>query len=192
MLLRRGRRARLDELDADEAAAELAERLAEYRRVKAGAAWLEERLAAEADRFFRIGPAPLAPVARRPLATQDPAKLESAMRALAAEPPAPSLAHLALRFPPMSLFLERFRAVLAQAHALRLRRGGGRSSPGSSRRSRSSPCSSCARPARSGSARTSPSRRSPFPRSRRHGGWLPQARWLIGKCGGVGDIRDRA
>ncbi len=104
----------IDELDADEAAAELAERLAEYRRVKAGAAWLEERLAAEADRFFRTGPAPLAPVAPRPLATQDPAKLESALRALAAEPPAPSLSHLGLRFPPVSLFLERFRAVLAR------------------------------------------------------------------------------
>ena len=104
----------IDELDADEAAAELAERLAEYRRVKAGAAWLEERLAAEADRFFRTGPAPLAPVAPRPLATQDPAKLESALRALAAAPPAPSLTHLGLRFPPVSLFLERFRAVLAR------------------------------------------------------------------------------
>ena len=31
---------------------------------------------------------------------------------LATPPPAPSLAHLALRFPPVSLFLERFRAVL--------------------------------------------------------------------------------
>ena len=36
------------------------------------------------------------------------------MRALAAEPPAPSLTHLGLRFPPVSLFLARFRAVLAR------------------------------------------------------------------------------
>ena len=45
---------------------ELAERLALYRRFKAAAAWLEERLAAEGDRFFRIGPAPLAPAPARP------------------------------------------------------------------------------------------------------------------------------
>ena len=104
----------LEELDADAAAAELAERLAEYRRVKAGAAWLEERLAAESDRFFRVGPAPLAPAPVRPLVPQDPARLEAAMRTLAAEPPAPSLAHLALRFPPISLYLDRFRAVLGR------------------------------------------------------------------------------
>ena len=36
------------------------------------------------------------------------------MRTLAAEPPAPSLAHLALRFPPISLYLDRFRAVLGR------------------------------------------------------------------------------
>ena len=43
----------LEDFDPDEAVAELAERLAVYRRVKAGAAWLEERLEAESDRFFR-------------------------------------------------------------------------------------------------------------------------------------------
>jgi segregation and condensation protein A len=102
----------LDDLDRDEAAAELAERLAEYRRVKAGAGWLEERLATESDRFFRAGPAPLAPVPARPLPPQDPQLLAEAIRSLAAQPPAPSLAHLALRFPPVTQFLERFRAVL--------------------------------------------------------------------------------
>src|SRR5919197_1079427 len=95
-----------------EAAGELAERLALYRRFKAAAGWLEERLEAESDRFFRLGPAPLAPVPERPLARQDPAGLAAALRALAVEPPEPSLGHLALRFPPVSLFLERFRAVL--------------------------------------------------------------------------------
>ncbi len=104
----------LDDLDPDEAAAELAERLAEYRRVKAGAGWLEERLAAESDRYFRLGPAPLAPVTVRPLADQDAGRLAAALRVLAAEPPAPSLAHLALRLPPVSVFLERFRAVLSR------------------------------------------------------------------------------
>ena len=38
--------------------------------------------------------------------------IASALRALAAEPPAVSLAHMELRFPPVAQFLERFRAVL--------------------------------------------------------------------------------
>jgi segregation and condensation protein A len=101
-----------EELDPEEAAGELAERLAVYRRFKAAAGWLEDRLAAESDRYFRLGPAPLAPAPERPLAPQDPAVLVTALRALAAEPPEPSLGHLALRFPPVSLFLERFRALL--------------------------------------------------------------------------------
>lgn len=102
----------LPELDPDEAAAELAERLAEYRRIKAGAAWLEERLEREGDRFFRIGPPPVSTPPPRPLAPQDPQKLAEAIRRLASEPPAPSLTHLALRLPPVELFLERFRAAL--------------------------------------------------------------------------------
>jgi segregation and condensation protein A len=101
-----------DDLDPEEAAGELAERLALYRRFKAAAGWLDERLAAESDRYFRLGPAPLAPVPARPLTPQDPASLAAALRALAAEPPEPSLQHLELRFPPVSLFLDRFRAVL--------------------------------------------------------------------------------
>jgi segregation and condensation protein A len=101
-----------DDLDPEEAAGELAERLALYRRFKAAAGWLEERLDTESDRYFRLGPAPLAPVPRRPLDRQDPAALAAALRALAAEPPEPSLRHLELRFPPVSLFLDRFRAVL--------------------------------------------------------------------------------
>jgi segregation and condensation protein A len=101
-----------DHLDPEEAAGELAERLALYRRFKAAAGWLEERLAAESDRYFRLGPAPLAPIPERPLAPQEPSALARALRALAAEPPEPSLRHLELRFPPVSLFLERFRAVL--------------------------------------------------------------------------------
>jgi segregation and condensation protein A len=103
-----------DDLDPEEAAGELAERLALYRRFKAAAGWLEERLAAESDRYFRLGPAPLAPVPQRPLAPQDPVALASALRQLAAEPATPSLNHLELRFPPVSLFLDRFRAVLSR------------------------------------------------------------------------------
>ena len=102
----------LEDLDPDEAAAELAERLAEYRRIKTGAAWLAQKLAQEADRYFRLGPPPLAPTPERPLAPQQPAALADALRALAAEPPAPSLSHLALRLPPVERFLERFRSLL--------------------------------------------------------------------------------
>jgi segregation and condensation protein A len=104
--------AELAELDPEEAAEELARRLAEYRRAKEAAAWLRERLAAEGDRYFRLGPAPLAPKAEIPLAPQEPETLAGALRLLAQDPPPVSLAHMALRFPPVSQFLERFRAVL--------------------------------------------------------------------------------
>jgi segregation and condensation protein A len=103
-----------DDLLEEEAAEELARRLAEYRRIKEASAWLAERLEGERDRFFRLGPAPLAPRPERPLAEQDPRRLAEALRALAAEPPALSLAHLALRFPPVSAFLARFRALLGR------------------------------------------------------------------------------
>ena len=106
--------AELADLEPEEAAEELARRLAEYRRMKEAAAWLAERLAGEQDRFFRIGPAPLAPVVERPLAAQDPVALAAALRALAVEPPPVSVAHMALRFPPVSQFLGRFRALLAK------------------------------------------------------------------------------
>jgi segregation and condensation protein A len=104
--------AELSELEPEEAAEELARRLAEYRRMKEAAVWLAERLDGERERFFRLGPAPLAPQPQRPLAPQDPTSLAAALRALAAEPPAVSLAHMALRFPPVSQFVERFRALL--------------------------------------------------------------------------------
>jgi segregation and condensation protein A len=104
----------LEDLDPAEAAEELARRLAEYRQIKEAAAWLVDRLDADGDRYFRLGPAPLAPRLDRRLAPQDPAELASAIRALAAEPPAVSLAHLELRFPPVEQFLGRFRALLAR------------------------------------------------------------------------------
>ena len=80
--------------------------------MKEAAEWLVERLAGERDRFFRIGPAPLAPKPERRLADHDPQGLAMALRALTVEPPSVSLALMALRFPPVSQFLERFRAVL--------------------------------------------------------------------------------
>jgi segregation and condensation protein A len=106
--------AELDALEPEEAAEELARRLAEYRRMKEAAEWLRERLAAERDRFFRVGPAPLSPRPERQLAAQEPERLVTALRLLATPPPSVSLGHMALRFPPVSQFLERFRALLAR------------------------------------------------------------------------------
>jgi segregation and condensation protein A len=106
--------AELADLEPEEAAEELARRLAEYRRMKEAAAWLLARLAEERDRWFRLGPAPLAPRPERRLAPQDPEALASALRVLAAPPPTVSLGHMALRFPPVSQFLERFRTLLSR------------------------------------------------------------------------------
>ena len=81
--------------------------------MKEAAAWLVERLAAEGDRWFRLGPAPLSPQPERRLARQDPSALAAALRALSLPPPTVSLSHMALRFPPVSQFVERFRTLLA-------------------------------------------------------------------------------
>jgi chromatin segregation and condensation protein Rec8/ScpA/Scc1 (kleisin family) len=63
--------------------------------------------------YFRLGPAPLAPPQpERKLAPQDPEGLARALRLLAVEPPAPSIQHMALRFPPVSQFLDRWRSLL--------------------------------------------------------------------------------
>ncbi|HXY84971.1 MAG TPA: ScpA family protein [Gaiellaceae bacterium] len=110
--------AELSELEPEEAAEELARRLEEYRRMKEAAAWLVERLADERDRFFRLGPAPLAPQPERRLAQQDPETLAVALRALAVEPPRVSLAHMELTYPPVAQFLERFRSMLRRRSVL--------------------------------------------------------------------------
>jgi segregation and condensation protein A len=111
--------AELAELEPEAAAEELARRLAEYRRAKEGAAWLAERLAASRDRFFRLGPAPLAPERPVPaIAPQPPSRLADAIRALAVEPPALSTAHMALEFPPVARFLERWRSLLRRRSRL--------------------------------------------------------------------------
>jgi segregation and condensation protein A len=104
--------AELAELEPEEAAEELARRLAEYRRAKEAAQFLRGRLEERRDLFFRLGPAPLAPRTERRLAPQSPEKLVTALRALAVEPPAPNLSHMALRFPPVSQFLDRWRSLL--------------------------------------------------------------------------------
>ena len=74
--------------------------------------WLRGRLDERRDYFFRLGPAPLAPKVERKIAPQSPLKLVEALRGLAVEPPEPSVSHMALRFPPTSLFLDRWRALL--------------------------------------------------------------------------------
>jgi len=102
----------LADLDPEEAAEELARRLEDYRRMKEAAGWLLDRLAGEQDRFFRLGPAPLAPRAEPRIGPQSAESLATALRALAVEPPEVSLAHMGLRFPPVAQFLERFRALL--------------------------------------------------------------------------------
>jgi segregation and condensation protein A len=106
----------IEDLDPALAAEELAQRLAEYRRIKEAAAWLAERLADERERYFRLGPAPSYGSWNhvRRLAPQEPAGLAAALRALAVEPPSVSLAHLELRFPPVEQFLGRFRSLLAR------------------------------------------------------------------------------
>ena len=115
--------AELSELEPEEAAEELARRLAEYRRAKEAAGFLRDRLDERRHLHFRLGPAPLAPKVERQLAPQEPEKLAAALRLLAVEPPAPSTAHMGLRFPPVSQFLERWRSLLAPPEPLRLRPG---------------------------------------------------------------------
>jgi segregation and condensation protein A len=104
--------AELAELEPEEAAEELARRLAEYRRAKEAARLLRDRLEARRDLFFRLGPAPLQPKVDRKLAQQDPEELRAALRLLAVEPAVPSTEHMALRFPPVAQFLERWRSLL--------------------------------------------------------------------------------
>jgi segregation and condensation protein A len=106
--------AELAEMEPEEAAEELARRLAEYRRMKLAAVWLRERLEEQREVYFRLGPASLAPAPERRLAAQEPLRLVEAIRGLAVEPPRVSLSHMALRFPPVAQFVERFRALLVR------------------------------------------------------------------------------
>jgi segregation and condensation protein A len=110
--------AELAELEPEEAAEELARRLAEYRRAKEAAGFLRQRLEERRDIHFRLGPAPLAPKVERRLAPQAPEQLAAVLRALAVEPPAPSVEHMALRFPPVSQFLDRWRRLLRRRSKL--------------------------------------------------------------------------
>src|SRR5918995_2071352 len=79
--------AELSELEPEEAAEELARRLAEYRRMKEAAGWLSDRLAGERDRYFRVGPAALAPRPTRTPVSEDPQRLPAGPPAAHAAPP---------------------------------------------------------------------------------------------------------
>src|SRR3989475_9827644 len=96
--------AELAELEPEEAAEELARRLAEYRRMKEAAGWLAERLSSERDRVFRGGPAPVAPQPERRLAPQDPEALADVGRLLAAEPAPVARGAMGARVPPGAEF----------------------------------------------------------------------------------------
>jgi segregation and condensation protein A len=106
--------AELAELEPEEAAEELARRLFEYRRIKSAAGWLTVQLVRERDRYFRLGPAPLQPSPERRIAKQDPEALAACLRQLSVAPPTVSLAHMALRYPPLEQFVERFRLLMAR------------------------------------------------------------------------------
>src|SRR2546429_6687388 len=109
--------AELAELEPEEAAEELARRLAEYRRMKEAAGWLAERLSSERDRFFRVGPAPLAPQPERRLGQHDPGSLSNVGRLLPAEPATVSPAPMELRFPPVGQLLPPIGALLSRRSA---------------------------------------------------------------------------
>jgi segregation and condensation protein A len=104
-----------EELDPEEAAAELAARLSEYRRYKTAAAWLDGRRRSLGPRHFRIGPAPLGP--RRPPAQvpdEDRGDLAAALARLLEAPPELDAASIPRRHVPIRPFLERFRTLLAE------------------------------------------------------------------------------
>jgi len=109
----------LGELEPEEAALELARRLAVYRQIKDATGWLEERLAESAERFFRLGPPAISPLPQTvEPSPQRPDALLRALAVLATEPPELSTAHMALRFPPVELFVERWRRLLSRRSRL--------------------------------------------------------------------------
>ncbi len=119
------------------------------------------------DRFFRLGPAPLAAARRRAGARSARTRRGSRARCalLAAEPPAPSTAHMALRFPPARAVPRALALAAAPPQPARLRPGGRRSLP---RRGRGR-LPRAARAAQAAARSRSPRR----PRSRRSGSRAP-------------------
>jgi segregation and condensation protein A len=103
-----------EELTAEQAEAELIGRLIEYRRFRNAAAWLAGRLEAGAP-VFRTGPPPLAPRVAPEVVefSEDPWRLHAAISTLLVPPPAIDLSAVRRRLVPVSVFLDRFRELLA-------------------------------------------------------------------------------
>lgn len=103
-----------EELTAEQAEAELIGRLIEYRRFRNAAAWLAGRIEAGAP-VFRTGPPPLAPRVAPEVVefSEDPWRLHAAISTLLVPPPAIDLSAVRRRLVPVSVFLDRFRELLA-------------------------------------------------------------------------------
>ena len=102
-----------DELDAETAAEELAQRLAEYQRFKRAAEWLAARRAAAGLRVFRTGPAPYAPPRPvAPLVDEHPGRLAEAMLHLLEPPVSVDTTLVRRRAVAMRPFVERFRLLV--------------------------------------------------------------------------------
>ena len=100
----------------EDAAEELAARLAEYARIRAAAEWLGARRQADGRRVFRSVRAPLAPprTADRALPDEDPQRLADAIGRLLQPPPVVDISHLPKRLLPVGSFLQRFRRLLVE------------------------------------------------------------------------------
>jgi segregation and condensation protein A len=102
-----------EELDAETAAEELAQRLAEYQRFKRAAGWFAERRAAAGLRVFRTTPAPYAPPRPvAPLVDEQPSRLAEAMLHLLEPPERVDTTTIRRRAVAMRPFVERFRLLV--------------------------------------------------------------------------------
>jgi segregation and condensation protein A len=102
-----------EEIDAEGAAEELAQRLAEYQRFKLAAGWLAQRRAAAGLRVFRTTPAPYAPPRPvAPLVDEQPARLAEALLHLLEPPVRVDTTVVRRRAVAMRPFVERFRMLV--------------------------------------------------------------------------------
>jgi len=103
----------VEEQGPEEAAAELAARLAEYQRFRAAAGWLGDRRDELGRRIFRTVRAPLGPKARpADLRPERPAALAEALAHLLEPPARLDIGSVRGRSVPVGPFLRRFRDLL--------------------------------------------------------------------------------
>jgi segregation and condensation protein A len=102
-----------EELTAEQAEAELFQRLIEYRRFQGAAAWLRER-ACGPPRVFRTGPPPLAPKPAPVVLefSEDPWQLAAAIDRLLVPPPHIDVSSVRRPLVPVEKFLDHFRTIL--------------------------------------------------------------------------------